>query len=364
VSGNLERIAWDEKAPGRAARKRALEALEAGELVALPTETVYGVAARADTGDAVERLRAMKGREASQALTWHVGDRNALARFGRVSPLALRLAKRYWPGPLTLVLHGVPPGLERASADGWTGVRFPAHSATAQLLDKAPFPVVASSANLAGQPPLNDPDEIAAELGAHLAVLLDGGRARLGESSAVLKVGPGHFELLRPGLVEPEQLRATAGLRIGFVCTGNTCRSPMAEGLARDLVARRLEIPPDRTHEFGFEFLSMGVLGGSGAPPSEHAIDTLADMGIDISGHRSRPAVPQEIRSLDHVFALTTSHLDSLRLLLPPGATRNCELLDPAGGSVPDPIGGPRADYERAAKTIREAIEARLDDWV
>jgi protein-tyrosine phosphatase len=186
---------------------------------------------------------------------------------------------------------------------------------------------------------------------------------RLGEASAVLRLGPGHFELLRPGLIDIEQLRRTAGLRIGFVCTGNTCRSPMAEGLARDLLSRRLEVPPERLGEFGFEVSSMGVLGGSGAPPSEHGVETLAARGIDISTHRSSPAVPQDIKALDLVLALTASHLDSLRLLMPPGGTRHCELLDPDGGDVPDPIGGSREDYERTADRIQKALERRLDDW-
>ncbi len=363
MSGNLERIAWDEKSPGRGARKRAQKTLEAGGLVALPTETLYGLAARADLKGPTQRLRELKGREAARALTWHVGSRRALERFGRVSPLVRRLTDRYWPGPLTLILPGVPDGLEFAAEGGWTGVRFPAHAATAGLLEQLPFPVVASSANLSGRPPLNDPAEIEAAFGHGLALLLDGGPPRLGEPSAILKVGPGHFRLLRQGLLEEAQLRETAGLRIGFVCTGNTCRSPMAEGLARDLLAKRLEVPPERIGEFGFEFHSMGILGGSGARPSKHAVDVLAGQGIDITEHRSQPAVAQQVRALDHVFALTSSHLDSLRLLLPPGATRNCELLDPHGRGVPDPVEGPRSDYERAARAIREALEARIDDW-
>lgn len=359
-----EAIAWEEPHAPRAARQRARAALEAGQVVALPTETVYGLAARADRAEALERLRALKGSAAGRALTWHVGERAALERFPRPSPMALRLVKRYWPGPLTLVLPGVPSGLEGAAQDGWTGVRLPAHRATAELLAWLEFPVVATSANPAGAPPLSDADAIARTFGSGLALVLDGGPPRLGEASAVLKLGPGHFDLLRPGLLDLAQLRQAAGLRIGFICTGNTCRSPMAEGLARDLVSRRLEVPPERLGEFGFRFSSMGVLGGSGLPPSAHGVETLAARGIDISRHRSAAAVPEEIKQLDLVLALSTSHLDALRLLLPPGGTRHCELLDPEGGDVPDPIGGTRADYERTAARIRDALERRLPDWV
>ena len=364
MSERPERIDWQDETPPRASRLRARAALESGAVVALPTETVYGLAVRADDPAAVERLLALKGSPADRALTWHVGSRRALERYPRPSPMALRLAQKYWPGPLTLVLPGVPPGLEAAAKDGWTGVRLPAHTATAALVDGLDFPGVATSANRAGGAPLPSADAIAAAFGDELELILDGGEARLGESSVVLKLGPGHFEVLREGLIDIDQLRAVAGLHIGFICTGNTCRSPMAEGLARDLVARRLEVAPERLGEFGFEFSSMGVLGGSGMPPSEHGVEVLGQRGIDISTHRSSPAVPEQIKDLDLVLALTAGHLDSLRYLLPPGGTRHCELLDPEGGDVPDPIGGTRADYVRTADRILAALARRVDDWV
>ena len=360
---SVERIKWDPKAPVRAARLAARKALEAGELIALPTETVYGIAARADDEAALERLRSLKGRPAGQALTWHIGDPGALGRFERTSPLASRLIRRYWPGPLTLVLPGAARGVEALAADGWTGVRLPAHAGTAQWLAKLPFPVAASSANLHGRPPLADAAALEAEFGADLALVLDGGPPRMGESSTVLKVGPGHFDLLREGLIDIERLRETAGLSIGFVCTGNTCRSPMAEGIARSLAARSLAVPPDRLSEFGFQFSSMGVFAGAGAPVSENSVRALAQQDIDISQHLSRPVTLAAIAALDRVYALTRSHLDALRAALPPGADRHCDLLDPEGRDVPDPIGGSLADYEETRDRIRAAIEARADDW-
>jgi L-threonylcarbamoyladenylate synthase len=343
--------------------QRVRELLASGALVALPTETVYGIAARADRAAPLEALRELKGRPAELGLSWHVGTRGALEQFPRVSPMALRLVERYWPGPLTLVLPGVPTGLERIAREGWTGVRLPAHAGTAGLLAELDFPVVLSSANLHGGPPCADAQRVAEDLGQGLALVLDGGASRLGESSSVLRVGPGRFELLRPGLHTLEQLRAAAGLRIAFVCTGNTCRSPMAEGLARKLLSERLACAPERLADFGFHLRSMGVFAAVGAAASPHAVSALGERGVDLGAHSSHPATLEEVAAQDRVYCLTASHLDALRLLLPPAKAGHLTLLDPDGQDVVDPYGGTRYEYERCAARIEELLMRRLEEW-
>lgn len=361
---HVESLNWLRDVPPAAEVRRVIDALAEGALVGLPTETVYGLAARADLPAAVARLAAIKGRDASQPLTWHVGNNEALARLPSLSAMARRLVTKYWPGPLTLVLPGVASGVECAAKNGWTGVRRPAHTATAALLSAAPFAVVATSANAHGHKPLVDASSVLARFGEDLAFVLDGGTPKLGEASVVLKLGPGAFDVLRPGILDLSALRATAGLRLGFVCTGNTCRSPMAEGLAAALIAHRLRVQVGELDQFGFTVTSMGVFASPGEPVSAHAVSTLREQGIDISEHRASLALAPRIAALDRVFALTRSHLEALSMLLAPGKDSHCELLDPAGRDIADPVGGSRADYERTALQIRRAIEARLDDWV
>lgn len=337
--------------------------LAGGGLAALPTETVYGIAARADHPEAIARLRQVKGRPDERALTWHVGSAAALERFPHVSPMVRRLVARYWPGPLTLVLPGVPRGLEALVERGWTGVRQPAHKATAAILAALEFPVVLSSANRHGEAPLCDADAVASAFGADLEWIVDGGRSRLCESSCVLSVGPGTFELRRPGLFTAEQLRAVAGLKIAFVCTGNTCRSPMAEAIARKCLADRLAVPAERLADFGFEVYSMGVAASVGAPAARYAVTVLKEAGIELDDHRSRPALSMDVARLDRVYCMTRSHREALLSTLPPGRERHIELLDPDGIDIPDPIGGTKDDYRRSAAEIEARVRRRLDEW-
>ena len=342
---------------------RAVEVLEQGGLVVLPTETVYGIAARADDEQALERLSLAKGRPPAMAWTWHVASPAALNAIEHVSACVTRLAARYWPGPLTLVLPSTAKGLEHLARAGWTGIRCTAGEFSRALCEAAPFPLVMTSANPHGASNVLGPGEWDALALSSNDLVLEAGELNLPGASSVLKIGRGHFELLREGLHDLEALRRTAGLAIGFACTGNTCRSPMAEGLARDAIARRLGCKPGSIDKFGFEVLSMGVHAAIGSPAAAHAVDTLQSRDIDITGHTSTQATPERIRELDAVYCLTLGHLEALRQLLPPKMSSRLHMLDPEGRDIADPIGGDDRVYRACAERIADCIERRLDDW-
>ncbi|QDU84766.1 Threonylcarbamoyl-AMP synthase [Planctomycetes bacterium Pla163] len=340
-------------------------ALATGGVVGIPTETVYGLAVRADDEAAVKRLLATKGSAQQRALTWHVPDAGALADWSGFTARARRLAARYWPGPLTMVLDGAPEGLEPLASAAGSGVRVPAHGGARALLAACPFPVVVSSANRSGAAPLLDAASVAAEFGAELAGLGDGGTARSGEASTVLAIGTGRFEVLREGLLSRVELVRTAGRRIAFVCTGNTCRSPMAETLAADKLRRALGIgAAGDLGELGFAVASFGVFAAPGAPASAHAVTTMSERGLDLSRHGSTHAAPEALSTFDEIYGLTRSHVQAIVGALPPRLAERVALLDPRGSDVADPVGGSLLDYRACAEQIEAALDLRLADWV
>jgi L-threonylcarbamoyladenylate synthase len=202
---------------------RAAAAIRAGGVVALPTDTLYGLAADPFNADAVQRLFALKGRTVHHALPLIASDTTQITRqIGALSPAAQRLANRFWPGPLTLLVNlpERPPRLAEAvsAGTGRVGVRVPAHTVARALCDAAGTLLTATSANVSGQPPTDDPDAVATAIGGSIDILLDGGMTPGGAPSTVVDVtdvidarGSG-LRLIRAGAVSWDEVQACARL--------------------------------------------------------------------------------------------------------------------------------------------------------
>ncbi len=354
-------------------RRRAADALREGRLVVFPTETVYGVGLSAASADGLVRLREIKGAAAAHCFTVHVGRRGDVVRFvPEVSPVARRLVEKGWPGPITLlfrvddprrcpVVAELPPaGVEALYAAGAVGLRCPDDSFTADLLAEAGVPVVASSANRAGRPPPVTADEALAELGGQVDLVLDGGRTRYGQPSTLVALNGRGYTVARPGVFDERTIRRIATLTILFVCSGNTCRSPMAQGLARRLLAERLGLGDAAAGDSAVQVLSAGTLGLAGGGPAPEAVEVCRQRGADISGHRTVPLTADLVRSADLIYGMTRAHIDAVAELVPAARDR-VRLLDEAG-DIPDPLGGTFADYSACADRIAAALERRFQE--
>jgi L-threonylcarbamoyladenylate synthase len=194
--------------------ERAARALRAGRLVAFPTETVYGLGAVATSDRAVAAIFAAKGRPRFNPLIVHVTGVPAARALARWNPLAERLADRFWPGPLTLVLprsEGCPLSLLVSAGGDTVGLRAPAHPVAQALLEASLLPVAAPSANLAGRISPTTADHVAEALGERLELIVDGGPCPLGLESTVVDVTCEPPQLLRPGGITRDALIAAVG---------------------------------------------------------------------------------------------------------------------------------------------------------
>jgi len=204
--------------------RRAAELLRAGKVVALPTETVYGLAANALDENAVAKIFQIKGRPAHNPIIVHVaGNEMAKSCVGEFSAAADKLSKSFWPGPLTLVLPRAKNIPDVVTAGGETvGVRWPSHPFMQAVIRECGFPLAAPSANLSNQISPTNAEHVRAQLGGKIPLIVDGGQSQVGIESTVLDLTVAPARILRPGMIHAESL-AAAGLPIA------DCRSPMED---------------------------------------------------------------------------------------------------------------------------------------
>ncbi|HLX68290.1 MAG TPA: L-threonylcarbamoyladenylate synthase [Verrucomicrobiae bacterium] len=213
----------------KAAVARAVELLQAGEVVALPTETVYGLAANAFDARAVSRIFEIKGRPSHNPIIVHAAGMEMVERcVSDWPPIAEKLARAFWPGPLTLVLPRAAQIPDVVTAGGRTvGVRWPGHPFMQSVLQQCGFPLAAPSANLANQVSPTNAEHVRKQLGDKIPLIVDGGQSQVGIESTVLDVGIVPPRVLRPGMIhENALLSVVTNLTIGDRDKDNILKSP------------------------------------------------------------------------------------------------------------------------------------------
>ena len=193
--------------------RQAVELLRAGEVIALPTETVYGLAANALDAKAVSKIFKIKGRPANNPVIVHVASVEMAKRCVAKWPTtADKVAKSFWPGPLTLVLPRANEIPDIVTAGGMTvGIRWPSHPFIQAVIRECDFPLAAPSANLSGCVSPTNAGHVRKQLGGKISLIVDGGQSQIGIESTVLDLTVSPPQILRPGMIHVESLSAVIG---------------------------------------------------------------------------------------------------------------------------------------------------------
>lgn len=359
-------------ADSRDAIHRAVALLAAGEWVGLPADTSYVVAAQALQTESVERLRDRSG----GALVLVVRGVDELLDFATdLDREQERLCRRLWPGPLIVevpvpnpesgLMAGLPEPVRQAIR--WeSGIRVtvPDNATTRSLQRLTATPLVFAE-SWEGKI-LTSAGDITERIGTDVRLVLDAGPVNNEGPCSVVRIdqtpppaascqdGEG-WKLMRTGVWDESRIRERLPVGIVFVCTGNTCRSPLAASILRKILSQRLGCATDQLTDHGYYISSAGVSAEFGMPAASESLALAEAHGLDLDSHRSQFLTDVLLDRADQVYAMTAAHR-AVILARRPDLVDRVELLSREGLDVIDPIGGGPAEYERCRAEIEREL--------
>jgi len=339
--------------------KEALKALRNGAVVAIPTDTVYGLVADPFNKRAVQKIFQLKGRAPERPLVLFVSSIEEAKKFAYFDKRAAKVSEKYWPGPLTLVLKArdEAPSL-LVTRKKTIGIRFPDSPYPLALIEKSGIPLASTSANPSGFPPYLSKKEVEDKWGNEVIVI--GKTSKGGKPSTVLDLSGKRAKILRKGPISILEIEKTVGeipylsppqrFNVLFVCTGNTCRSPMAKFILENL------LKGDLKNRVNVD--SAGTIPYEGSPMTEEARFVLEEAGIKPDSHYSKPVREELLEWADWILCMEEFHIREIATL---GFGEKAELLGgDEYGEIPDPVGLGITFYRQVRDTIKAAVEKRI----
>jgi L-threonylcarbamoyladenylate synthase len=352
--------------------RRGVETLESGGLVVLPTETVYGAAGRLDRPEARARLSSLRGAaSAGKPFTVHLSRREDADRYlGDVNDFGRRLMRKLWPGPVGLMFEVKPERRKEAAKalnvdehdiydSNGIVLRCPDDNVATDVIGDTPGPVAMTAVGGPGGPALRA-DGLAEELDGKVDLIFDAGPSRYNKPSTLLRVHANKYEIVRAGVYDERIIEKMLKTTILFVCSGNTCRSPMAEAIARTALVKKFGGDAMELEKRGINVTSAGSFALPGARATPAAVEAVKELGGDLTTHRSRPLSVELIHSADAIFTMGRAHAAAVAALVP-SAREKTATLDP-NGDIEDPIGGDQSLYSNLARTLQKIIDKRIDE--
>jgi protein-tyrosine phosphatase len=239
----------------------------------------------------------------------------------------------------------------------------PAHYAIQSAMRVLPGQIAYSEALHKEQQPAPEAGHVPEEWSAAADLVLDDGPSGIRQPSTLVRLRGDSWSVVRPGTVSELQLRNLAAFLVVFVCTGNTCRSPLAEALCKKLLAEQFECTTAELAEHGFLVVSAGLAAIMGGGAAAEAQQVAQEFGTDLSWHRTRPLVRELAAMADCLIAMTQGHLLTIASQYPEAAGA-CRLLRTDALDVPDPIGCEMEVYRQCAAEIREQLRPLISTWI
>ncbi len=343
--------------------KEAISTLRKGGIIAFPTDTVYGIGCDAENDSAITRIFKIKKRGRGKPLVMFLSHRRQISDFVvKQSNTRKRLCKHFIPGEITFIMHANRNTPQRMLTRKKTvSIRVPDCGFLRKLLTQFRKPLATTSANFSGEIPARSYKDINLDVD----LILRNDHIPSGTPSSILDISLYPFVLKRKGktclfTIEryiPSKIRFDKSIvfNVLFVCTGNSCRSPIAEGILKKLIGGKWLK--------NVNVSSCGILAVGGFPPTKNAIMAVNEHGFDISAHRSRSISKELVEASDLVLCMEKFQKKEIFDLVP-GSKDKVFLLTEfcrRGGEIDDPIGGDIKVYRELTRTLEKYVKMVAD---